>query len=166
MDRQLALLQRHYAALSPSSPALLPSPPFPAPSTLSLPATQQFLADRLLGHDQTLGDERGAHDWKRLFWRRVTKGIEQGFSERRAQGDAEVDDEVRTWSKCVTAHTTLHADAVFTHLRRTGSSPRHPRSHGRLALVRLFGRRAGHFDPCLLLGRSCRRAGTVAEYPD
>ncbi|GAA5999391.1 uncharacterized protein JCM10292_001256 [Rhodotorula paludigena] len=93
MDRQLALLQRHYAALSPSSPALLPSPPFPAPSTLSLPATQQFLVDRLLGHDQTLGDERGAHDWKRLFWRRVTKGIEQGFSERSAQGDVEVDDE-------------------------------------------------------------------------
>ncbi|GJN88324.1 hypothetical protein Rhopal_001289-T1 [Rhodotorula paludigena] len=93
MDRQLALLQRHYAALSPSSPALLPSPPFPAPSTLSLPATQQFLADRLLGHEQALGDERGAHDWKRLFWRRVTKGIELGFSERRAQGDAEVDDE-------------------------------------------------------------------------
>ncbi|GAA6051540.1 hypothetical protein JCM3770_000405 [Rhodotorula araucariae] len=92
MDRQLALLLRHYAALSPSSPALLPAPPFPSARDLSLPHTQQWLVDHLLAHDVQEVDA-GGHTWKRGFWRRIVKGVEEGFDERRAVGDTQVDDE-------------------------------------------------------------------------
>lgn len=99
MDDQLPLLLRHYAALSPSSPAHLPAPPFPSSRQLSLPATQQYLVDHLLAHDQVQAqaeEETGGAAWKRVFWRRVVKGVEEGFAERRADGDDQVDDEVRT----------------------------------------------------------------------
>lgn len=94
MDDQLPLLLRHYAALSPSSPAHLP---FPSSRQLSLPATQQYLVDHLLAHDQVQAqaeEETGGAAWKRVFWRRVVKGVEEGFAERRAEGDDQVDDEV------------------------------------------------------------------------
>ncbi|GAA5933254.1 hypothetical protein JCM3775_002586 [Rhodotorula graminis] len=94
MDHQLPLLLRHYAALSPSSPALLPAPPFPTSRQLSLPTTQQWLVDHLLEHDRDQQDgERGGAAWKKVFWRRVVKAVEDGFDVRRADGDEQVDDE-------------------------------------------------------------------------
>ncbi|GAA5915163.1 hypothetical protein JCM8208_002156 [Rhodotorula glutinis] len=94
MDHQLPLLLRHYAALSPSSPALVPAPPFPTSRHLSLPTTQQWLVDHLLKHEQDQQDEeRGGAAWKKVFWRRVVKAVEEGFDERRADGDEQVDDE-------------------------------------------------------------------------
>ncbi|GAA6025080.1 hypothetical protein JCM10207_003401 [Rhodosporidiobolus poonsookiae] len=97
MDDHLSVLLRHYAALSPSSPALLPSPPFPSPSVLSRAATQQYLVDHFLAPTQPTNsveeDEDGARGWKKVFWRRVVKGIEAGFDQRRSEGDAEVEDE-------------------------------------------------------------------------
>ncbi|GAA5992484.1 hypothetical protein JCM10908_000842 [Rhodotorula pacifica] len=91
LERDLARLLKHYAALSPSSPTLIPSPPFPAARDLSTPAAQQWLVDHLLPHDRA--QEEGARGWKKAFWRRVVKGIEVGFEERRAQGDEAVEDE-------------------------------------------------------------------------
>ncbi|BGP38208.1 hypothetical protein JCM10449v2_002137 [Rhodotorula kratochvilovae] len=92
MDRQLPLLLRHYAALSPSSPALLPAPPFPTARELSLPHTQQWLVDHLLAHDAQEPDA-GGQAWKKGFWRRVVKGVEEGFDQRRNEGDPQVEDE-------------------------------------------------------------------------
>ncbi|BGP06281.1 hypothetical protein JCM10049v2_002102 [Rhodotorula toruloides] len=91
LAHHLPLLLRHYCALSPSSPIQIPSPPFPSPRTLSLPQTQQYLVEHFLGRTES---DEGARSWRRAFWRRVTKGIEAGFEERRREGDAErVEDE-------------------------------------------------------------------------
>lgn len=92
LGRDLASLLKHYAALSPSSPTLIPSPPFPSPRDLSTAAAQQWIVDHLLGLDQTQQD--GARAWKKAFWSRVVKGIEVGFEQRRAEGDEAVEDEV------------------------------------------------------------------------
>ncbi|GAA5920116.1 hypothetical protein JCM5296_002520 [Sporobolomyces johnsonii] len=95
MDSDLPLLLRHYAAHSPSSPALIPSPPFPSSHDLSLPSTQQWLVDNLLATHRVAHEEdtEGARSWKKVFWRRVVKGIEAGFDERRTRGDEQVADE-------------------------------------------------------------------------
>ncbi|ORY79734.1 hypothetical protein BCR35DRAFT_94231 [Leucosporidium creatinivorum] len=91
MSSSLLLLQRHYAALSPTTASLIPSPPFPTSRDLSAPQTQQWLVDNLLSSD---GDEEpSGQAWKKVFWRRVVKGIEEGFQERRNEGDAEVEEE-------------------------------------------------------------------------
>ncbi|GAA5875635.1 hypothetical protein JCM8547_000896 [Rhodosporidiobolus lusitaniae] len=90
LEHSLPLLLRHDAALSPSTPSLIPSPPFPPPSTLSLPQTQQWIVDHLIKHNQ---DEGGAEQWRKGFWKRVVKGIEEGFEERRKDGDENVEDE-------------------------------------------------------------------------
>ena len=92
LGRDLASLLKHYAALSPSSPTLIPSPPFPSAQDLSTPAVQQWIVDHLLAVDQTQQD--GARAWKKAFWSRVVKGIEVGFEQRRAEGDEAVEDEV------------------------------------------------------------------------
>ncbi|BGP30322.1 hypothetical protein JCM10296v2_002076 [Rhodotorula toruloides] len=86
LAHHLPLLLRHYCALSPSSPIQISSPPFPSPRTLSLPQTQQYLVEHFLGQ---AGSDEGARSWRRAFWRRVTKGIEVGFEERRREGDGE-----------------------------------------------------------------------------
>ncbi|BGP14135.1 hypothetical protein JCM10213_002432 [Rhodosporidiobolus nylandii] len=95
MDEGLPLLLRHYAALSPTTPALLPSPPFPSSAELSRAHTQQWLVDHLLSDDDGQGeDAEGARAWKKVFWRRVVKSLEEGFEERRLAGEGEaVDDE-------------------------------------------------------------------------
>lgn len=95
---QLSLLLRHYAALSPSSPALIPPAAFPPPLVLSQPSTQQWLVDNALGHDaaEEQEQEEGARNWKRGFWRRILGGIDHGFTERKDRGEAAaVEDEVR-----------------------------------------------------------------------
>ncbi|GAA5951565.1 hypothetical protein JCM8115_005182 [Rhodotorula mucilaginosa] len=91
LGRDLASLLKHYAAVSPSSPTLIPSPPFPSPRDLSTPAAQQWIVDHLLALNQTQQD--GARAWKKAFWSRVVKGIEVGFAQRRAEGDEAVEDE-------------------------------------------------------------------------
>ncbi|GAA5839700.1 hypothetical protein JCM11251_002566 [Rhodosporidiobolus azoricus] len=94
MNDDLALLLRHYSALSPTSPNLLPSPPFPSSVYLSLPQTQQWLVQHLLGGDRTTSAaDDGARTWKKVFWRRAVKGIEEGFELRRGEGDEQVEDE-------------------------------------------------------------------------
>ncbi|GAA6037068.1 hypothetical protein JCM8097_005535 [Rhodosporidiobolus ruineniae] len=94
MDIRLPLLVRHYAALSPTSPFLLPSSSFPPPASLSRPATQQWLVDHLLAHSESGGEEDdGARAWRRGFWKRAVKDIEKGFEQRRKDGDEEVEDE-------------------------------------------------------------------------
>lgn len=93
MSTQLLQLQRYYAALSPATPSLIPSPPFPTARELSLPSTQAGLVEHLLANAE---DEVGGSAWRRVWWRRVVKGIEQGFEERKAEGESEeVEDEVR-----------------------------------------------------------------------
>lgn len=94
LHAHLARLHRHYLALSPSSPSLLPSPPFPSPAQLSTPAAQAYLAHHLLDPAGSAGPEAaGGEAWKRVFWRRVVKAIEQGLAERVAEGE-DVSDEV------------------------------------------------------------------------
>ena len=92
LGRDLASLLKHYAALSPSSPTLIHTPPFPSPRDLSTPAAQQWIVDHLLALDQTQQD--GARAWKKAFWSRVVKGVEVGFEQRRAEGDEAIEDEV------------------------------------------------------------------------
>ncbi|GAA5931644.1 protein-lysine N-methyltransferase [Sporobolomyces koalae] len=94
-SRNLALLLRHYSALSPSTPALIPSPPFPSSRTLSLPTTQLWIVENLLPIDHEPPQEsiRGGNTWKKAFWRRIVKGIETGFEERKHLGDSNVEDE-------------------------------------------------------------------------
>jgi hypothetical protein len=92
LGRDLASLHKHYAAVSPSSPTHIPSPPFPSPRDLSTPAAQQWIVDHLLALNQTQQD--GARAWRKAFWSRVVKGIEVGFAQRRAEGDEAVEDEV------------------------------------------------------------------------
>lgn len=95
MTLQLLQLAKHYAALSPTTPSLIPSPPFPSARELSLPRTQDWLVAHLLSSDNDDEDLSG-QAWKKVFWRRVVKGIEQGFEERTAEGgELEVEDEVR-----------------------------------------------------------------------
>ncbi|GAA5862845.1 hypothetical protein JCM3774_006661 [Rhodotorula dairenensis] len=91
VELSLARLLKHYAALSPSSPTLIPTPPFLTATELSTSAAQQWLVDHLLPLDQSKQD--GARSWKKAFWRRVVDGIEVGFNERRARGDDAVEDE-------------------------------------------------------------------------
>lgn len=91
MAEHLPLLLRHYASLTPTVPALLPSPPFPSSAFLSLPSTQQYLVDHLLSQ----GQDEGAQQWRRSFWKRVVRGIEDGTEERRKAGDEAIEDEVR-----------------------------------------------------------------------
>lgn len=163
MDHQLPLLLRHYAALSPSSPALLPAPPFPTSRQLSLPTTQQWLVDHLLQHDQQQQDEeRGGAAWKKVFWRRVVKAVEQGFDERRAEGDDQVDDEVRPTQASTLSLPDTRADRL-PHALLAGGPPRHPRDDGRLPLVRRISRRTGRLDSHLLLGRHLEGAERVGE---
>ncbi|GAA6062006.1 hypothetical protein JCM10212_006081 [Sporobolomyces blumeae] len=90
--RDLARLYRHYAALSPSSPALVPTPPFPSAVDLSRPETQQWFADHLLSNE--LANEAGARTWKKVFWRRVVASVEEGFARRHTAGDPVEDEEV------------------------------------------------------------------------
>ena len=103
-ELQLLKLSRHYASLSPSTPSLIPSPPFPSSEALSRPATQSWLAEQLLaaprssqkdleGEAGAENDGIGAGAWKKVFWRRVVKGIEEGFELRRDRGES-VEDEV------------------------------------------------------------------------
>lgn len=90
----LLLLKRYYAALSPTTPSLIPCPPFPDARTLSLPETQSLLVGELLNDMEVTG---ASSAWKKVFWRRVVKGIEEGYELRR-QDPAEkvtVEDEVR-----------------------------------------------------------------------
>ncbi|GAA5970947.1 hypothetical protein JCM21900_000681 [Sporobolomyces salmonicolor] len=47
----------------------------------------------LLTHLPHEEDTEGARGWKKVFWRRVVKGIEAGFDERRTRGDEQVADE-------------------------------------------------------------------------
>ncbi|GAA5900481.1 uncharacterized protein JCM6883_002859 [Sporobolomyces salmoneus] len=90
--RSLSLLLKHYAALSPSTAALLPSPPFPSSQTLSLSSTQRWIVNNLLSLDQD-NPENGSV-WKKGFWKRIVRGIEEGFEERRAEeGEESVEDE-------------------------------------------------------------------------
>lgn len=89
---RLARLHRHYIALWPSSPATIPAPPFPAPAELSLPAAQDYLVTHLLGGPEAAAAE-GGQAWKRVFWRRVVKAVEQGQVERAGRGE-DVTDEV------------------------------------------------------------------------
>ncbi|KAM0755984.1 hypothetical protein T439DRAFT_17368 [Meredithblackwellia eburnea MCA 4105] len=113
ISRQLALVAKHYASLSPSTPALLPSPPFPSNEELSLPETQSWLVDNLLNRESVVHrnerrvrettdegseledaelEDESASMWKKVFWRRVAKGIEEGYSTR-ASGGVDVNDE-------------------------------------------------------------------------
>jgi len=100
--RSLSLLLKHYSALSPTVPSLLPNPSrFPSSKTLSLATTQQWLVENLLPLDQDqdlnqVGQRNGSGSmWKKSFWKRVVKGIEQGFEERRIEeGEESVQDEV------------------------------------------------------------------------
>jgi len=94
MSLDLCLLQRHYAALSPTTSSLIPSPPFPTARELSAPSTQQWLVDNLLVDEEELSGQA----WKKVFWRRIVKNIEEGFEERRREGDEEVEEEVRSCS--------------------------------------------------------------------
>jgi hypothetical protein len=99
---QLPTLLKHYASLSPSTPALLRSPPFPTPLQLCRPETQAWLVDNLLpSSSNELQDEKaldeeheGGESWKKVFWRRVVKGVEEGFEVRKTQGES-IEDEVR-----------------------------------------------------------------------
>ncbi|GAA5912811.1 hypothetical protein JCM6882_000435 [Rhodosporidiobolus microsporus] len=94
MEQQLPLLLRHYSALSPTSAALLPSPPFPLPTQLSQTQTQEWLVEHLLCADSEAGEaDEGARTWRKVFWRRTVKAIEEGFEERRRLGDELVEDE-------------------------------------------------------------------------
>ncbi|GAA5971590.1 hypothetical protein JCM11641_000653 [Rhodosporidiobolus odoratus] len=94
MNDDLKLLLKHYSSLSPSSAALVPSPPFPSPTNLSQPKTQQWLVDHLLQSDRWREDDQeGARSWRKVFWKRVVKGIEDGLEARRDAGDEAVDDE-------------------------------------------------------------------------
>lgn len=87
----LAHLERCYAALSPTTPSLIPC--FPDPKLLSRPESQRFLAENLSQYD-IAGDSQGSKTWKKVFWRRVVKTIEAGFEQRRQEGQS-IEDEVR-----------------------------------------------------------------------
>lgn len=103
MESPQPLLLKLYSALSPSTPALIPSPPFPSPRLLSLPSTQTWIVDHILATEppdqDDAADEDGAALWKKVFWRRVVKGVEEGFALRAAEGE-DVADEVRLASRC------------------------------------------------------------------
>ncbi|GAA5980810.1 hypothetical protein JCM5350_003715 [Sporobolomyces pararoseus] len=97
--RDLSLLLKHYSALTPSVPSLIPQPhPFPKSKTLSLPQTQQWIVQNILPLDQ---DEEGGGGtgtgsslhWKKNFWKRVVKGIEEGFEERKREEEESIEDE-------------------------------------------------------------------------
>lgn len=92
--QQLLRLKRHYSALSPTTPSLIPSSSFPTPAQLSKVSTQAWLVEHLLAASVE-GETESAAAWKKVFWRRVVKGIEEGFEIRKNEGDAEVEDEVR-----------------------------------------------------------------------
>lgn len=89
VEKELAYLSKLYAAFSPSIPTLIPSPPFPTPRELSYASTQEFLVNLI---EQDKSSEPSI--WKKLFWRRVVKGIEEGFQSRSKDEDIE-DEEVR-----------------------------------------------------------------------
>lgn len=95
-EQDLALLIRHYSALSPSTPNLIPSPPFPSSPFLSLPSTQQYLVSNLITRDPVSSDEAmgGGRQWKKSFWKRIVRGIEEGFEIRSSRGDRGVEEEV------------------------------------------------------------------------
>lgn len=93
------VLLKHFRSLSPTTPALIPSPsPFPSAAQLSLPASQAYLVQHFLadGSDgQLTDDENGAAGWRRLFWRRVVRACEEGLALRRDESGLDLEDEVR-----------------------------------------------------------------------
>lgn len=96
----LSRLARHYSAISPSVPAQIPSPPFPSPEHLSTAACQQWLVHHLLTPSSTpyreLAEEEGGASWRKSFWRRVLKAVEEGFALRESRGES-IGDEVRSF---------------------------------------------------------------------
>lgn len=104
----LISLAKHYHALSPTTPFLIPSPtPFLDPVVLSHPDVQSALIELILGAAPTdviwrvesdaegegEEEEEGTRLWKRLFWKRVVGAIETGFSTRHGIDD-DITDEV------------------------------------------------------------------------
>ncbi|KAK4704815.1 protein-lysine N-methyltransferase EEF2KMT, partial [Phenoliferia sp. Uapishka_3] len=92
----LKVLLKHFLSLSPTTPALIPSPPFPSPEQLSLPTTQEWLINNFLPNEsEDLGveEELGAAGWRRVFWRRVERGLEDGFVVRAAKLKSDLEDE-------------------------------------------------------------------------
>ena len=94
MQRDLQLLKRHYYAQSPSIPSLIPYRPFPSAIELCKPATQDWLVDNVLHDDSPDSKQIATQPWAAAFWKRVVKGIEQGFLQRREGQDQSVEDEV------------------------------------------------------------------------
>jgi hypothetical protein len=112
----LISLAKHYHALSPTTPFLIPAPtPFLSPVVLSQEDVQSALVDLILGEEAHIGphstgefetnaeeggeeeeeEEEGTRLWKRLFWKRVVNTIETGFSTReRSSEDDDITDEV------------------------------------------------------------------------
>lgn len=72
-------VRRLYSAQSPSSPAKIQSPPLPNLHTLCLPEVQQWLVDYLV-QDPHLVKWPGSKNWRRAFWKRVVKEMEEGLS--------------------------------------------------------------------------------------
>ncbi|GAA5968256.1 hypothetical protein JCM3765_000866 [Sporobolomyces pararoseus] len=107
INKDLSLLLKHYSALTPSIPSFIPSPsPFPDSKTLSLPQTQQWIVRNLLPLDNPDNEEENGQEevivsdsswnWKKSFWKRVVKGIEEGFELRKKEeeeGEVNVEDE-------------------------------------------------------------------------
>lgn len=95
----LIYLSRLYAATSPSTPVLIPSPPFPSPIVICTPFVQNWLVESLLRsssssesriptNEITQNEEEGNKIWKKIFWRRVVSSIESGFTLRAAESGA------------------------------------------------------------------------------
>ncbi|KAL8280996.1 hypothetical protein RQP46_006675 [Phenoliferia psychrophenolica] len=93
----LPLLLKHYLFLSPTTPAQIPSPPWPTPAELSLPSSQAFLVSNFLSNEaQSVSEEEeaGAAGWRRIFWRRVVRDVEDGFAMRSQSGEDVGDEEI------------------------------------------------------------------------
>lgn len=84
-------LTRHYHALAPVL-ARIPPAAFPDPAHLS--KSQDALIKSTLDLEHPNAHSPTAQTWRRLFWRRMIRIIEQGFTAREAQGEDIQDEEV------------------------------------------------------------------------